>query len=113
VAVSKYADHLPLYRQEGIFRRHGVALTRQTMCDWMAVCADLLEPIWKLMHRLILQSKVIQTDDTPVTVLDPVVLAPISGPTLGLPGGSRASLHGVPLHRGPQRRGTAADAQGI
>ena len=73
VAVSKYADHLPLYRQEGIFRRHGVELSRQTMCDWMAVCADLLEPIWKLMHRLILLSKVIQTDDTPVTVLDPVL----------------------------------------
>jgi transposase len=73
VAVSKYADHLPLYRQEGIFRRHGVELPRQTTCDWMAVCADLLKPIWKAMHRLILQSKVIQTDDTPVTVLDPVL----------------------------------------
>ncbi len=73
VAVSKYADHLPLYRQEGIFRRHGVELPRQTTCDWMAVSAGLLEPIWKLMHRLILLSKVIQTDDTPVTVLDPVV----------------------------------------
>ena len=73
VAVSKYADHLPLYRQEGIFRRHGVELPRQTTCDWMAVCADLLEPIWKVMHRLILESKVVQTDDTPVTVLDPVV----------------------------------------
>ena len=45
VVVSKYADHLPLYRQEGIFRRHGVELSRQTMCDWMAVCAGLLEPI--------------------------------------------------------------------
>ena len=73
MAVSKYADHLPLYRQEGIFRRHGVELPRQTTCDWMAVCADLLEPIWKAMHRLILESKVIQTDDTPVTVLDPVL----------------------------------------
>jgi transposase len=73
VAVSKYADHLPLYRQEGIFRRHGVELPRQTTCDWMAVCADLLKPIWKAMHGLILQSKVIQTDDTPVTVLDPVL----------------------------------------
>jgi transposase len=73
VAVSKYADHLPLYRQEGIFHRHGVELPRQTTCDWMAVCADLLEPIWKVMHRLILESRVVQTDDTPVTVLDPVV----------------------------------------
>ena len=72
VVVSKYADHLPLYRQEGIFRRHGVELSRQTMCDWMAVCAELLEPISKRCTRLILKSQVIQTDDTPVTVLDPV-----------------------------------------
>jgi transposase len=73
VAVSKYADHLPLYRQEGIFRRHGVELPRQTTCDWMAVIADLLEPIWKVMHRLVLQSRVVQSDDTTVTVLDPVL----------------------------------------
>ena len=34
VAVSKYGDHLPLYRQEGIFQRRGVELSRRTMCDW-------------------------------------------------------------------------------
>ena len=49
VAVSKYADHLPLYRQEGIFKRFGVELSRSTMCDWMAAAADLLEPIVKAM----------------------------------------------------------------
>jgi transposase len=70
VIVSKYADHLPLYRQEGIFRRHGVELSRQTMCDWMAVSAELLEPIVKEMHREIKKSRVIQTDDTTVPVLD-------------------------------------------
>jgi transposase len=70
VIVSKYADHLPLYRQEGIFRRHGVVLSRQTMCDWMAVSAELLEPIVKAMHREILKSRVIQTADTTVPVLD-------------------------------------------
>ena len=72
VIVSKYADHLPLNRQEGFLRRHGVELPRSTTCDWMAVCAGLLEPIVKQMHREILQSRVIQTDDTPVTVLDKV-----------------------------------------
>ena len=70
VIVSKYSDHLPLYRQEGIFRRHGVELSRQTMCDWMATSAELLEPIVKEMHREILKSRVIQTDDTTVPVLD-------------------------------------------
>jgi transposase len=71
VIMSKYADHLPLYRQEGIFRRFGVELPRQTTCDWMRVSADLLEPIWKEMLRQIKRSAVIQTDDTPVRVLDP------------------------------------------
>ena len=43
IAVSKYADHLPLYRLEGIFKRFGVELSRSTMCDWMAVAAELLD----------------------------------------------------------------------
>ena len=49
VAVSKHADHLPLYRQEGIFGRHGVTLSRQTMCDWMRRCAQLVNPLFDLM----------------------------------------------------------------
>jgi transposase len=71
VAVSKYVDHLPLYRQEAMFRRHGVALSRSTMCDWMAVVAELWSPIVTAMTRRVLQSRVIQTDDTPVVVLLP------------------------------------------
>jgi transposase len=70
VAVSKYADHLPLYRLEGIFKRFGVELSRSTMCDWMGVAAELLEPIVKLMLSKILTSKVVQNDDTPVPVQD-------------------------------------------
>jgi transposase len=70
VAVSKYADHLPLYRQEGIFRRSGVELARSTMCDWMAVAAELVEPIVKRMLGLILRSRVVQNDDTTVPVQD-------------------------------------------
>lgn len=70
VITSKLADHLPLYRQEAIFRRHGVGLARSTMCDWMAASAGLLEPIVKAMTRRVLSSKVIGTDDTPVTVQD-------------------------------------------
>jgi transposase len=70
VAVSKFLDHLPLYRLEGIFKRVGVELSRSTMCDWMAVVADLLSPVVKEMTRRILLSKVIQTDDTTVPVQD-------------------------------------------
>lgn len=44
VLVSKYADHLPLHRQEGIFARHGIELSRSTMCDWVGDCAELFCP---------------------------------------------------------------------
>jgi transposase len=54
VAVSKYADHLPLYRQEGIFKRYGVDLSRSTTCDWMAAAADLLAPIVRAMLARVL-----------------------------------------------------------
>jgi transposase len=71
VAVSKYADHLPLHRQEGIFEREGVELSRKTMCDWMRRCAELVHPLFEEMKKRALASKVLQTDDTPVGVLDP------------------------------------------
>jgi len=71
IAVSKFSDHLPLYRQEGIFQRHGVRLSRRTMCDWMRRCAELVSPLYELMKQRVLKSKVMQTDDTPVPVLDP------------------------------------------
>lgn len=68
VAVSKYADHLPLYRQQGIFKRFGVDLARSTMCSWMAATADLLAPIVRAMLKRVLTSEVIQSDDTSVKV---------------------------------------------
>ena len=71
VAVSKYGDHLPLNRQESIFARHGLELSRQTMCGWMADCAALVDPLYQWMKQRALRSKVVQTDDTPVPVLDP------------------------------------------
>jgi transposase len=79
IAVSKYGDHLPLYRQERIFARQGVELSRRTTCDWMGVCADLLSPLWKAMLLRVLLSRVIQTDDTPVPVQDPATGAKTTG----------------------------------
>lgn len=71
VVVSKYGDHLPLYRQESIFERHGVEISRKTMCDWVLASAHILEPVVDAMRACILQSKVLHTDDTPVTVREP------------------------------------------
>jgi len=70
VIVAKCADHLPLNRQEKIFERHGAEISRQTMCGWMAQCADLLQPLYGSLKELLFQSKVIGTDDTGVKVLD-------------------------------------------
>ncbi len=69
IVVSKFGDHLPLYRQEDIFVRHGLHLSRSTLCDWVSVAAELLEPLYELQRRLVLQSAALWTDDTPVTVL--------------------------------------------
>jgi transposase len=70
VIVSKLADHLPLHRQEKIFERHGVDLSRKSMCGWMAQCADLLKPLYVAAKDVLFGSKVIGTDDTSVKVLD-------------------------------------------
>lgn len=70
VILSKYGDHLPLHRLEHILERHGVEIARSTMCDWAAQCADALRPLYDLMVKRVLQSRVIHTDDTPVDVLD-------------------------------------------
>jgi transposase len=70
VIVAKCADHLPLHRQERIWARHGVDISRKTMCGWMAQCADLLQPLYGAAKQVLFGSKVIGTDDTGVKVLD-------------------------------------------
>jgi transposase len=70
VIISKFVEHLPLYRLERQFTRQGVPVSRQTMCDWLARSADLLTPLCQLMIQHVLQSRLIQTDDTPVPVQD-------------------------------------------
>ena len=55
VAVSKYGDHLPLYRQSQIFLRDGVTIHRTTLCDWVRDASDLLRPIVQSMKREILR----------------------------------------------------------
>ena len=66
VVVSKYSDHLPLYRLERIFKRHGVNLARSSMCRWVQDLGTLCMPLLALMKDQILGSHVIQSDDTPV-----------------------------------------------
>ncbi len=64
--VSKYVDHLPLHRLERIYERQGYFLPRSTLCDWLAACADALTPLYTLMVSVVLQSRALHTDDTPI-----------------------------------------------
>ena len=70
VMVSKFSEHLPLYRQQDVLGRHGIFLARSTLCGWMAQCAQLLRPLVELMRQRVVQSDVINADETPVRVLD-------------------------------------------
>ncbi len=69
IVVSKFGDHLPLYRQEDFFARYGLHIARSTQCDWVKAAAELLQPLYERQKELMLQSSVLWTDDTPVTVL--------------------------------------------
>jgi len=69
IVVAKFGDHLPLYRQEDFFTRHGLHVPRSTQCDWVKAAAELLRPLYERQKELVLQSPVLWTDDTPVIVL--------------------------------------------
>lgn len=71
VLVSKYADHLPLYRQSRIFARDGIDLERSTLADWVGGASDLLTPLIESIGRYVLGAKKLHADDTPVPVLCP------------------------------------------
>ena len=69
VAVSKYADALPLYRQEKIFERSGIEISRSTMAGWMVMVAKSCSPIMDLLYKGLLAGPLINIDETPVQVL--------------------------------------------
>ena len=71
VLVSKYADHLPLYRQAQIYAREGVDLERSTLAEWVGQCFNLLDPLVAALERYVLGATKLHADDTPVPVLDP------------------------------------------
>ncbi len=71
VLVSKYADHLPLYRQSQIFDREGLDLDRSTLADWVGKTTALLEPLADAIGRHVLSAEAIFADDTPISMLAP------------------------------------------
>jgi transposase len=71
VLVSKYADHLPLYRQSEIYARQGIELERSTLADWVGRSAALMAPLVEALRKEVTASPILHGDDTPVPVLAP------------------------------------------
>ncbi|MGH6881827.1 MAG: IS66 family transposase [Hypericibacter sp.] len=71
VLVSKYADHLPLYRQAQIYARQGVTLDRSTLADWVGRAAFLLQPVHERLLAILKSSTKLFADETTAPVLDP------------------------------------------
>jgi transposase len=71
VLVAKYADHLPLYRQEAIFGRAGLALPRSTLAQWVGQCGVQLQPLVDALRNELLKHTVLHADETPVAMLKP------------------------------------------
>lgn len=71
VAIQKYADHLPLYRQEAIFARHGITLARSTLAEWLGHVGLRLQPLVDALRTRLLAAAVLHADETPVAQLEP------------------------------------------
>ncbi|MFM0283389.1 IS66 family transposase [Paraburkholderia sediminicola] len=71
VLVAKYGDHLPLYRQEGIFGRAGFAIPRSTLAQWVGMCGVQLQPLVDALKEQMLRHRVMHADETPVAMLSP------------------------------------------
>ena len=71
VLVSKYADHLPLYRQSEIYEREGLELDRSTLAGWVGGASAALAPLVEQVHRYVMNAGKLHGDDTPVPVLAP------------------------------------------
>jgi hypothetical protein len=70
IAVSKYADHLPLNRQIEIFSREGVRLSASTVSNWMTAAARFIEPVYNELRETLKESRYVQADETPHKVLE-------------------------------------------
>lgn len=71
VVVAKYVDHLPLYRQEAVYARSGVALARSTLAEWIGAVGFHLQPLVERLRALLHAQAVLHADETPVAQLDP------------------------------------------
>jgi transposase len=70
VLISKFVDHLPLYRQRQQFQRHDVNIAASTLCDWVSASCELLQPLYNVLRTKVIHSSYVMADETPIRVLD-------------------------------------------
>lgn len=71
IVVSKYADHMPLYRQEQILQgRHEIPISRQTLDGWVMLVAEWMRPIYEVIKTTVMEDRYIQVDETPIRFLE-------------------------------------------
>ncbi len=71
VVIAKYTDHLPLYRQEAIYARSGIDLSRTTLAEWIGAVGVALQPLADRLGEQLRQQPILHADETPVALLDP------------------------------------------
>jgi transposase len=69
ILVSKYYDHIPLYRQEHILQRYQIDISRSTLCHWVLTCGEVFQPFVGILKKRLLENHYIGVDETPVQVL--------------------------------------------
>lgn len=105
ILVSKFEDHLPLYRQEHILQRIGIDIPRATLCNWVIRCGELLSPLIKLMQADAQQYDIAYADETTLQVLKQANKKPTSTSYMWLfGGGSPEKFHWI-YHYEPTRSG--------
>ena len=71
VLVSKFGDHLPLYRQSEIYARQGIEIEHPTLAGWVGAASELLSPLLSELQKHVLRGSKLHADDTPIPVLAP------------------------------------------
>jgi len=108
IAIQKYADALPLYRQGAIFKRIGVELDTTTLANWIIRCGTLVQPLINLLHEKILEQSILHADETRVQVLNEVDKAPQSNSYMWVLRSAQPHCAAVLYRYEPTRSGKAA-----
>ena len=109
VAVQKYQDALPLYRQTEIFKRIGVELDRTTLANWMVRCGQLIQPLINLIHEKMLDQTILHADETRVQVLNEPGRAAETQSFMWVLRSTMPTCSAVLFHYEPTRSGKSAE----